>query len=53
MKQFSLPFYDDAVDGDLVDDLVDAGVTRAGVGGRRLSLSPLNAIEYSELPTSK
>ena len=37
---------------DLADD-DDVGVARAGVGGRRLSLSPLNAIEYSELPTSK
>ena len=28
----------------------DLGVTRAGPGGRRLSLSPLDGIEYLELP---
>ena len=47
---FNLPFYDDDVDGDLVDGLVDdlrevvddSGVTRAGPGGQRLSLSPLD-----------
>ena len=30
-----------AADGDRVDDDDDAGVTRAGSGGQRLSLSPL------------
>ena len=49
-KQFSLPFHNDE-DDDRVDDHVgvgllevdddDSGVTRAGPGGRRLSLSPL------------